>query len=1012
MTVQTIPFSFSDLYDNAKQIFRDAGFDTSEGSNTSQLSAVMAYMVAALNTNTAFNINETLLPYATKRKNILQDARVLGYEPVHKVSYVYKAKLSLDRKLAGYGKAVIDKYSYVESNGHKYYVWDSDVTVDLGSVVVSGIELNPDFISSSKTELVKVSIENISESGTYWYLVNGTATRLNGSALKTACDDALAVFDDMSTKTFNVTEGSELIRSSESNDLIRTLPIQISDSQVVFSQYVDIPYTDVENDGIHCYVSYYDNSGEKQERVPFTRSDDYFFEDTDDGQNHFLRLDDIEMSTPRVYFQYAGAGKALPEDSQIFFDILISSGSDGEAEETGTLKSETLSQFGTTNGWLEDIMAGGTLTLEPVKTGTDDETNERVRVNAPRVYNSAHRLITCLDFQSACNKDTNVRDSAVWGGETEFPKAPGHIWFSFCRNISDDGFENFTRKERELYLKDTEVLSVFESLSSRCVPSLSFHHRNPLYLLFDYTIKILKYNTRQGKTVHETLFDVLDNCFRGKDLALENFGVEYFHSNMVKRLDYTISDLSGFNTELQTRIVLNEQTLCTENWLPDYKDIYVPLCVPFEKYFNAAGYLDTTKLPNIDTDDFVKVKYTNKNLNLTLLKGDIFTDWSYINTDQEIRRRLRKGNDVNTKMFMAPVKIRMRYSYRLKSVPEVFKLGFMLAPDNTRDTSFGNMQVLVFKETDGEYSPDAGLSDNYHLIDSVYSDKEIDSLEQYVRDHPEKQYVSDSRRSFSDSFGYSNDKRTELRVRNAAIFSVGDVVEIRFERTCGYYYLFNNYEKNILIHLFVNNNDVVRTAAEGLSDTEDYSVLSEVKPSWKIHEAEILDDLMYNDITGTCPRSYLYTVDRRYLTCIEPTGTELETEPHYFAYNENGISSVSSQIRDLVMEGKTFDDPEVQTLLRRVPDTDRREEGTQNGHYLTTEGYLLTDEDSTTYTGPKIREYNEAMYLYSPLSRQMFRENVYLNLKYDSLNFKVRNNVIPRLNSVKFIDATVQYEES
>ena len=54
-TVETVPYSFDDLYKESKALFNDSGFDVSEGSNTAQLSAVMSYLVSTLNTNTAMN---------------------------------------------------------------------------------------------------------------------------------------------------------------------------------------------------------------------------------------------------------------------------------------------------------------------------------------------------------------------------------------------------------------------------------------------------------------------------------------------------------------------------------------------------------------------------------------------------------------------------------------------------------------------------------------------------------------------------------------------------------------------------------------------------------------------------------------------------------------------------------------------------------------------------------------------------------------------------------------------
>ena len=98
-TVETVPFNFDDLYSETKSLFNEMGFDVAEGSNTAQLAAVQSYLVSALNTNTAFNINETLLHYATKRKNVLQDARVLGYEAQHITSYEYRLTIRLSYDL-------------------------------------------------------------------------------------------------------------------------------------------------------------------------------------------------------------------------------------------------------------------------------------------------------------------------------------------------------------------------------------------------------------------------------------------------------------------------------------------------------------------------------------------------------------------------------------------------------------------------------------------------------------------------------------------------------------------------------------------------------------------------------------------------------------------------------------------------------------------------------------------------------------------------------------------------
>ena len=91
---ETIPFNFDDIFSNVQAKFEANGYDTQPGSNTMQLVTAMSYLISMLNTNTAVNINENLLTLARKRNNILQDARLLGYEPGNKVSYHYELELT------------------------------------------------------------------------------------------------------------------------------------------------------------------------------------------------------------------------------------------------------------------------------------------------------------------------------------------------------------------------------------------------------------------------------------------------------------------------------------------------------------------------------------------------------------------------------------------------------------------------------------------------------------------------------------------------------------------------------------------------------------------------------------------------------------------------------------------------------------------------------------------------------------------------------------------------------
>lgn len=185
MTKETIPFSFSDIYSNIQTKFTEKGYDVQEGSNTAQLITAMSYLVSMLNANTAVNINENILTLARKRTNILQDARLLGYEPGNKISYQYELELTLPA-----GNFILPKYSKFISGNKTYYYYGEIITL-IG--VEAGYKLN-----------------------------------------------------------IIVKEGT-LIKSTESSSLTITLG-EITENGVTKPQYyVDIPYTNIEDDGIESF---------------------------------------------------------------------------------------------------------------------------------------------------------------------------------------------------------------------------------------------------------------------------------------------------------------------------------------------------------------------------------------------------------------------------------------------------------------------------------------------------------------------------------------------------------------------------------------------------------------------------------------------------------------------------------------------------------------------------------------------------------------------------------------
>ena len=925
--VETVPFNYNELRTEIEQKFKDAGYDTSLGSNVSQLSNIMAYVASMLNVNTALNINETILSYATKRENALEVARNFSYEASKKRSFVYDVTITFDS-----GDKYLPKWTEFTANGKSYYMINDDITV--------------------------------------------TAQQ------------------KQRTYTIMLKEGTRYTYDDDPDSLMITTTKITENGQELDQYYIDVPYTNIEENGIEVYVSYFDEYGVYHDKTQFSKKDSVFIESSDTLQKQFIRIDNTEYQTPRIYFKYAGSGKGIPLGSDVYINLLESSGRDGELD---TSKIEEL-KCPITGVNVNKIVLNS--------FGQDEETIESIKTNAPKVYNTSNRLITVNDYHAACNRDTRILDSIIWGGETEFPKSPGHIWFSFLPNIPnkkythDDLNLSYVREysdyvyNYQLPSKDTsneaelqkytehnyvpqqtiksntkdgagKVLNpgVWDNIEGYNVPSLIYHHRNPLFCEFDYTIDVLKYMLYDNQPkIRQDIFDIINNSFTGTSdtVKYQSFGTEYFNASIVKRIDKRITDISGFKMKAESHIILNENTVINENEDPTCRDVYIPLSVPYENYFDDSGKLMYEQLPNIDTKDFMK--YISGNAHV---EADIFTDWSFVDKDD---------NQKLQALIIAPIKSRQKFKKELKDIDDgkVFQLAFRIYPDgfeeSTENAKYTNTHVYQYAKEDEiikerfEIPYDASGKNGWYINP----------------EYPNRIYLG-----------------TDVQVTN------GKILEIDHTGFCGFYYLFNNYIKEILIHLFVDTS-VSGYRDEALSNdandpdadykncyfytTTDNYMYSNTN-NYFYSEAKLKDVKNYAELTKFVPKGGMtYDFDRVYAP-----GTNEWNDPNSVM---TGYSSSQDSSSSYSLDNKS---------RSYLYTNDSKNYYSYEPSYVTLNGYTLqSNAKSNIYTGPIVKEINKVMYKRSALKMDLFKNNRNLNLVYKSPNFRVIKNVIPRLRSVKF----------
>lgn len=575
-TKETVPFDYNDLYTSVQQRFVDKGYDIQEGSNTMQIASAMAYLVSMLNTNTAININETLLTLARKRNTVLHDSRILGYEPGNKASYQYYITLRFVPL-----KDINDNYIQTSYDIPKY----------------------TKFTANSKN---------------YYYY--GDLIRIK---------DIIEPYE----LTVVVKEGN-LIKSSDNPDLKLTIGSTSENGQFKVQYYFDIPYSDVEDDGVDCFLTYYDENARLITKELWTKFDRFQIDIDTILDKQFYRLNIIEYNFPRIYLKLPNTGNDLKIGTIVEMNVLITSGVDGEMFElpkTDEITCEVINYK---------------LKLQ----GTNEETIDSIKYNAPLFYNSANRAVTKNDYISICNRLTSIDKTCVWDGNDEYPQKAGFIWFSFIpqtrdRVFNSDMFRSLYRLNEpndivNWYMEEFEITgsneSIFKKLESYKIPTITLLHRHPIYMDFFLTVEILKYDiTTSESKQNAEVFKIIDEYFFKPDTynTLENFETEFFKSNLIKRIDMELADITGVNISLKTSIKLNEKYFVREifdNILKPVK-ILIPLGLPFVHMYSQYGKLIATNLPQIDTDDFIHDKrievdfsqIPNNSINMEIVELDV-----------------------------------------------------------------------------------------------------------------------------------------------------------------------------------------------------------------------------------------------------------------------------------------------------------------------------------------------------------------------------------------------------
>ena len=205
--------------------------------------------------------------------------------------------------------------------------------------------------------------------------------------------------------------------------------------------------------------------------------------------------------------------------------------------------------------------------------GSERETIQSIKFNAPHYYSSQNRAVTTSDFEVLLKQNYPAIDTvSVWGGEENTPPIYGKVYISF-------------KPKSGVIINDTEKTRIInEYIKPLCLVTVTPEIVDPeyIYLKFDIIVEIDLNLTTLTQNQIATL--VRNEVFTYNTTTLQQFGVVFVQSKLQSLIDSVSSGIIG--NEIKTRV---EKRFVPQ--LNALKTYYIDFALPLNR--GGAGLLDS-----------------------------------------------------------------------------------------------------------------------------------------------------------------------------------------------------------------------------------------------------------------------------------------------------------------------------------------------------------------------------------------------------------------------------------
>ena len=275
-----------------------------------------------------------------------------------------------------------------------------------------------------------------------------------------------------------------------------------------------------------------------------------------DNYTKFESLINVD-SASRVYY--------LQENSNEYFEVYFGDGVTGKKPLNNNIV--TLDYVFThgpeSNGanaftMVDNIGGYSNVTIQTIQAasgGTEKETNESIRFNAPLTFTSQNRAVTSDDYRAIIQKEfTNINSISTWGGEDNDPPDYGAVYISIKPIVN----ETLTESEKN------EIMNTI--LKGKSVVSITPYIVDPNFTYLELDVNF-KYNPNlTDRTSVELQAVVRDTISDYNFNELNKFDGVFRHSRLLRAIDN--ADPAIQNSNVRPYMFMN----ITPNTSSDNKD--------------------------------------------------------------------------------------------------------------------------------------------------------------------------------------------------------------------------------------------------------------------------------------------------------------------------------------------------------------------------------------------------------------------------------------------------------